>query len=384
MGKPVRREIWVVHQKDLSERHGETTHLVELSKALRTLGHVVRLIGPKVGRVPASIDAVQLQCIGDPRWIRLLTYEVALWLYFIRSWSVLRRRKPALYVRKGALLLAPFAVGRLLGLRVVVEVNDVSWTDIPGRRVSSLLKGLLCLVAGIEYRMADRIVAVTDAVKEDVVDTYRVSADKVVVIHNGANTELFRPLDTVQCRLRLGLPIERHLVTFVGNIVPWQGLQVAIDAVALLPRGSTVLIVVGDGVQRQELERYAGERGVRDCVRFIGSVPFEEVPYYIGAADVCIAPFADMERNRKGLSALKVFEYMACGKPVVTTEAMAHVVDGAGKVFPAGDSVALASVLVDLLEHPQERQWMGALARQRCASEFSWTSVAEKVVTLLQ
>lgn len=384
MGKPVRREIWVVHQKDLSERHGETTHLVELSKALRKLGHVVRLIGPKVGRVPASVDAVQLQCVRDPRWTRLLTYEVALWLYFVRSWSVLRKRKPALYVRKGALLLAPFAVGRLLGLRVVVEVNDVSWAEIPGRRVSLLLKGLLGLVARIEYRVADGIVAVTDAVKEDIVDTYHVNPGKVAVIHNGANTDLFRPLDTVQCRLRLGLPVGRHLVTFVGNIVPWQGLKVAIDAVALLPRGSTVLVVVGDGVQRQELEKYAGERGVRDCVKFIGSVPFEEVPYYIGAADVCIAPFADTERNKKDLSALKVFEYMSCGKPVVTTEAMAHVVGDAGKVFPAGNPVALASVLADLLGTPQERMRMGALARQRCISEFSWTSVAEKVVTLLQ
>lgn len=384
MGESSSLEIWIVHQKDLSEHHGETTHLLELGKAMRMLGHTVLLIGPRVGKVPGSVDAIGLSCIREPRWIRVLSYEVALWLYFVRSWRELQRRRPALYVRKGALLLAPFLVGRLLGLRVVVEVNDVSWAEIPGRRLSFVPRWLLSQVARIEYSLADRIVAVTEAVEKDVVDSHHVSVRKVAVIHNGANTDLFRPLDIMQCRRRLNLPLDRHLVTFVGNLVPWQGVDVAIDAVALLPRSSTVLVVVGDGVQRQDLEGYARERGVRDCVKFVGSVPFEEVPYYIGAADVCVAPFADTERNRKGLSALKVFEYMACGKPVVTTEAMAHAVGESGRVFPAGNAIALASVLAELFGAPEERIRMGALARQRCVSQFSWDSVAVSVVRLLQ
>lgn len=157
-----------------------------------------------------------------------------------------------------------------------------------------------------------------------------------------------------------------------------------IDAVALLPRGSTALVVVGNGKQRRKPERHSEERGIRDCVKLIASVSFEEVPYCMGPAHVCIAAFADTEHNKKGLSALKVFEYVSCGKPVVTTEATAHVVGGAGKVLPPGDSVVFTSVLADLLANPRERLRMGALARHWCVSEFSWTSVAEGVATLLQ
>lgn len=96
-----------------------------------------------------------------------------------------KERESALYVRKGALPLVPFTVGRLGGLR-----NGVSQAGIPERRVSLVLKGLPGLVARID-RVADGIIAVTDAVKEDIEDTYDGNLGKGAVIHNGANTDLF-------------------------------------------------------------------------------------------------------------------------------------------------------------------------------------------------
>ena len=110
-------------------------------------------------------------------------------------------------------------------------------------------------------------------------------------------------------------------------------------------------------------------------------VPYEEVPKYINACDVCVAPF--LFRN-SGLSPLKVFEYLACGKPVVTS--MINGLDfikkyDLGILVEPENFDELAQALIKLLQNEKLRKKMAKNGRNVIATKYSWEVIAKKVVT---
>jgi glycosyltransferase involved in cell wall biosynthesis len=146
----------------------------------------------------------------------------------------------------------------------------------------------------------------------------------------------------------------------------------------------TKFVIVGDGEMRAELESLAEKLKIRDKIIFTGFVPHENVPKYINSFDVCAAPFGGIERNVKySFSALKLYEYMACGKPVVTTDVCGIKNDirdiGLGVIVKADDTEAFASSLIEIMKNPELQNTMGEKARSWVLKEHSWKNVAERV-----
>ena len=102
---------------------------------------------------------------------------------------------------------------------------------------------------------------------------------------------------------------------FVGHLAAWQGVEFLIYASPLILGKCPEIrfLVVGDGVMRDKLLELVSEFGLADKFVFTGRVPYECVPLYINAADVCVAPFIRERNSKIGLSALKTYEYLACG-----------------------------------------------------------------------
>jgi glycosyltransferase involved in cell wall biosynthesis len=129
------------------------------------------------------------------------------------------------------------------------------------------------------------------------------------------------------------------------------------------------------------------QTGVSDKFIFTGIVPYEEVSKYINASDVCVhLPFG--KRNeRVGASSLKLFEYMACGKPIITTD-----VDGIPKEIErvnAGILVScnlqeIAGNIIKLLKSEKMREEMGKNGRKCVVENHSWGIVAEKVARVCE
>jgi glycosyltransferase involved in cell wall biosynthesis len=113
---------------------------------------------------------------------------------------------------------------------------------------------------------------------------------------------------------------------------------------------------------------------------FPGNVPYEEVPPYCGVMDVCVAPFLKEAVER---SPVKIFDYLACGKPVVATdvgETSGFFADsGAVMIVPPEDPAALAQGLNSLLENETLRAEMGEKGRAFIAGRYSRTQIAETV-----
>ena len=105
---------------------------------------------------------------------------------------------------------------------------------------------------------------------------------------------------------------------------------------------------------------------------------------YINTFEVCLAPFGGIERNVKySFSAIKLYEYMACGKPLVTTDVCGIKKEiselGLGKVVKADDLEGLASATIEFLEDQDLQIATGERARNWVSSEHSWKNVAERV-----
>lgn len=250
---------------------------------------------------------------------------------------------------------------------------------------SSAKSRLKILVLKKALGFSDRIIAVTPGIKTNLQSAYRIPGDKITVVPNGANTSLFKPLEQDKCREDLGLDPETPYICFVGNLAPWQGVEYLVkSAPSILSRyPGCRFLIVGDGVMKSELLNLSRELGIEDRFIFTGVVPYDRVPVYINASNICAAPFI-LARNAKiGLSPLKLYEYMACGKPVVAS-AISGVADAleaseGGISVPPENPEALANAILKLLENQDLRTNMGSKGLRYVTENYSWYSVAKQV-----
>lgn len=198
--------------------------------------------------------------------------------------------------------------------------------------------------------------------------------DRVIVSPNGANIEVFTPA----APKREGLP-ERYAL-FFGQFAPWQGIEVLVAAKcsAQWPAGVD-LVFVGAG-EREPVVRGAANHD--PGIRFLGRLPYEELAGVIAHAVVSLSPQFTLERGSQGFSALKLYESMACGVPVIGSDypGVADVIEryDAGIVVPPGDAQELARAVATLAADEGEARRMGANGRAAVEREATWAARAQQ------
>lgn len=345
---------------------GASVHLRSLAGALAGNGHDVlvgcaRLEGPNP--IPPGVRLMQVPEADANHWLRRTFAE-------LRIDAVVER-----YALGGGAALDAAAA---LGLPYVLEVNaplvdeavrfrGLQDAQLWRQRERSLMA------------RAEHVVVVSSALRDHAIAAGANPA-AVAVIPNGVDLELFALGDGAAVRASLSLGSE-IVIGFAGSLKPWHGVRLLLEAVRLLAQELRVLIV-GDGPEREALERLATEPGLRGKVVFTGSVAHDEVPAYLNAMDVGVAPFEPIEGFY--FSPLKVAEYMASGLPVVASRQgdLPVVLAGAGMLFEPGDGPALAEALSTLATDPDLRSRLGELARIR-AQSMSWASVAARLEDVL-
>jgi D-inositol-3-phosphate glycosyltransferase len=232
----------------------------------------------------------------------------------------------------------------------------------------------------VAYR-ADALVVSTQQEKDDLVRLYRTPPHKIGVIPAGVDPELFRPGDQIRARSVLGLG-EKRVILYVGRVEPLKGLDILINAFALLEdTNDTRLLVVGGRLgQESELDRLrsvAVQLGIGDRVTFAGAVKHAELPDYYNAADIFVLP---SYYESFGLVAL---EAMACGTPVVVSRVgglKTFIKDGEhGYLIPWQCPEPFAQRMDVLLSNPGLRESMGRAARG-AAQKMSWSGVADRML----
>ncbi|NIQ37516.1 MAG: glycosyltransferase, partial [Proteobacteria bacterium] len=160
------------------------------------------------------------------------------------------------------------------------------------RTVTMMIKVLERFAA----RLADRVVVVTDGLRNYLVSNFSVEADKISVIPNGVDTKLFYPVNDSgsleDLRARLGIQMDEFAVLFSGNLASWQGIDTLLTSVPIVlkqvPR--VKFLIVGDGILRQHLQATTRKMNLEKQVLFTGMVRHEQVPRYVNLADLCVSP----------------------------------------------------------------------------------------------
>ena len=206
------------------------------------------------------------------------------------------------------------------------------------------------------------------------------------VMFNGVDTERFNPAARDPAlRAEWGLSDADVLFGFAGRVVGWKGLHLAIRALAssTLVAQPAQLLIVGQGAALGSLQALAEELGVSARVRFHAAVPHAELPRLYASCDAGIFPSIADEAF-----GITIAEAMSCGLPVVASYngGIPEVVGNEGNcglLFDNGDVSACARAMAALLADAGQRQAMGAQARQRIVTHFTWRQSAERLLAAL-
>jgi teichuronic acid biosynthesis glycosyltransferase TuaC len=191
-------------------------------------------------------------------------------------------------------------LGWRFALPVVMTARGTDVNLIPNHRVPRrLIQGAI--------RDASAIIAVSAALKQALVDL-GAPEDKVTVLRNGVDTDLFRPpTNRIQIRAILGL--KGPTLISVGGLIERKGHHRTIEAMRHLP--GFELIIAGEGPEHERLSNLITEHALADRVRLLGPRPHPELPDLYGAADASV-----LASSREGWANV-LLESMACGTPVV-------------------------------------------------------------------
>lgn len=255
----------------------------------------------------------------------------------------------------------------------VVTIYDLSFVHYP-QVLSASRRLYLRMFTALSCQRAERIIAISESTARDVATTFGISPEKIDVAPCGYDPERFHPMDTqtiADFKAKNGLP-ERFWL-FIGTLEPRKNLTTLLDAYALLPKTKRLPLLLGGGkgwLYDDIFERIAHHR-LEEDVRWLGFLPADELPLWYNSAEAFLYPSIF-----EGFG-LPVLEAMACGTPVVISDAssLPEVGAKAGLCLPPHHVMAWRDALMRIVDDADwraEASAKGVIEAQR----YSWQKTA--------
>jgi glycosyltransferase involved in cell wall biosynthesis len=399
---------------------GAAIHVREMVRAFRTAGHDVTVYSPAVdaealaaleGSISANGGGAErgwlhgagaVRVAPDPRHVAMLDelarveerfemktrlrQELRNLFYastLLESLRMALAREPVdfVYERYALFSHAGARLAHTLGVPHLLEVN-APLADEQERTRGLVLGQVARDSEGAILRGADALLVVSSALERFAI-ARGVDAARVHVVPNGVDPAMFADALPAEGARARG---DEIVIGFSGSLKPWHGVETLLEAFARLHRThpATRLLLVGDGPRREALEAQAHELGIADAVRFAGVVPYDEVPRWLAAMDVAVAPYTPHEDFY--FSPIKIFEYLAAGRAVVAAaigqvnELLVH--DRLALLYPPGDVDALAATLARAIDDAPLRKALGERGAEWVRRERTWAANAERVVAI--
>lgn len=377
---------------------GASIHILEMVNAFGRLGHEVTVFAPVrgVALAPLSADVIEVgaKLLLNMERMPGVGIEARAGLKERRSMDisalitaeVLRRHErlpyDLIYERYSLFSTAGIEAAAALGVPCVVEVNAPLLDE---QRIFRRLvhEQEARHVARRVFGESTVVIAVSEEVKRHVLSEGG-GSDRTHVVPNGVDRKRFHPnvVRTPLCELD-----GRFVVGFTGSLKPWHGLNLLMHAFRSLHARDPEchLLVVGEGPLRSWIDGFASGAGITDRVTVTGWVPKEQLPGFLSAMDVAVAPYPALENFY--FSPLKLFEYMAVGRPIVASRIgqVAAILndDVDARLVEAGDPDALADAIDALRKNRDLREQLG---RRAATSPYlkTWEDNARTILGLVE
>lgn len=363
-------------------------------ESVRTILYLSTSSGPGgaervISNLAASLDSGRYRailCLFRPGWIQERSESRGIRTYIIPThgmmdWRWVLRFKRLLQEEKVDLIHAHefdanvqgTFVAAMTGIPLVATVHGKNyfWERLRRR---------------LAYRWVNReatMVAVSENLKQFIVDKVGASPDRIKVIYNGVDVlPNYEQADVDRCRKELGISKTDHIVGVVGNLYPVKGHQYLIDGIPLIleKTPNTSFLFAGRGQLESQLKEQVHRLGLDRRVHFLGLR--QDISRILAMLDVFVLPSLS-----EGLS-MAILEAMIAGKPVVATQVGGNpelVLAGeTGYLVPPQDSRALALSLTTLLMNREQALQFGMKGKSRAEGQFSLRTMVQAYQSLYE
>jgi glycosyltransferase involved in cell wall biosynthesis len=306
--------ITYYHDPRLTRKGGGLIRLFDLADKLVKSGHQVSLFLPKLGapKTQTFAKVVEVPFVDIPL-LRPLSFHLISSILLLVNMT---KSVNFVYVRQMNSVL-PLFLAKLHHIPTIFEIPNDPY--LAYQSYSLIKRSIIRLTDRLSMLMADLIIVLSEWSRQRLMLFDNIPLSRISVLPSGTDTELFRPLLKEDCCARLGLDPSFSYVGFVGSFLAHQGVETLIDSapMALAKCAHLRFLLVGDGPMMREWQSKISEKGLQKAFLFCGQIPYQEVPDHIGAMDICVAPH---RKDTNQASPVKIFDYMACGRPIVASD----------------------------------------------------------------
>ncbi len=366
--------IYIANARIPTEKaHG--VQIMKTAEAFAAAGVEVELLLPRRHNALAGVDPFKYYGLNRRFGIQtIFSVDLTFWRFlghfafllerfsfaFASALVLLWRRADVYYFRD--LIAARFFL-------LLVGRSRVSAVEI--HSVSKRQRRALCVIG----RRAHRLVAISNGVRH-ALEAIGVPPEKIVVAPDGVDLAVFAALPSrAEARRRLGLPEAKRLVMYAGNLFSWKGVFTLAEAAPdLAPEEAEVVMVGGSPQELKNMAAFVRERKIEN-VRLIGHRPPTEVPLYLAAADALVLPTSARESiGAQFTSPLKLFEYMASGRPIVASDVPSsrEVLNDETAVLVKPDSASSLAAGIERVLRDEQFSAKISKKAQEVVKAFSW------------
>ena len=257
------------------------------------------------------------------------------------------------------------------------------------------------------WRKCKKIVAISKGLKDDLVGL-GIDREKIVMAPDGVDLGKFSAIggsasggqianNKLQIREELGLPVDKKIVMYTGNFFTWKGVYTLADASKYLPDDCWIVFIGGSPHELNEFKKYLLQHEIqplpdrtvsvqREKIKLVEHVNHQMIPSYLATADVLILPnSAKSEISSKYTSPLKMFEYMAAGKPIVASylHSLREILDDTTALFFTPDDPAdLARKVKQILDDEALGRSLSRNALEK-GKNYTWQKRAEEILNMI-
>jgi glycosyltransferase involved in cell wall biosynthesis len=335
--------------------------------------HIYRHPMPKEGNTPFGY-------LWEYGWAIFWEFFYSWWIFLTRGFHVIQGCNPPDNI---FLVALPF---KLFGVKYIFDHHDAN----PELYYSKYERKDLFYKAQVSlekmtYACSDVVMATNESYKALAISRGGLDPQDVFVVRNGPDLETFKLVPPVAA-LKYGKP---YLVGYVGTMSIQEGLDILLDVALYIKnqgRRDVHFTCVGGGPGLAVLRQMLKEKGLEDTVNFTGRVPDQQLLEVLSTADVCVNPDKPCEMNDIS-TMIKIMEYMALGKPIVQFDLKEGRFSAGGAALYSDNHDLVpdfARNILWLLEHPEEREKMGAIGRKRVEQQLAWDYSVENLLAAYQ
>jgi glycosyltransferase involved in cell wall biosynthesis len=272
---------------------------------------------------------------------------------------------------------------KLLGKKYIFDHHDLCpelYRSRYGVKDDLVAKTLRAL-EWANLKLADVTIATNESYKQIQMERGGREADSIFIVRNGPNR---MRMTTVEPSRRLR-EMGRTILCYIGSLNPQDGVDYLLRSLKHLlydlKREDFYCVIIGSGDSLGDLRELSRKLGLDGHVELTGYISDQELQEYLSAADICMDP--DPSNPLNDVSTwIKVMEYMAYGKPIVTFDLKEtrFSAQEAAVYVPCNDEMAFAKATAQLMDDPELRAKMGRFGRERVEKALQWSVVSERLI----